>query len=148
MFIREQRFPISTGPLVAIAKAGLLAKGWSATGMTIRPERPAGTTADPLTRRMVSIRDDSGPVVGRIQSRRQGVNVWADSAVDAENICLDLMSIFEACPDGNPITATRGFSGPYKVPADNPLTVIVSTVPKPLTNFYFAFIADVKASAA
>lgn len=139
MFIRSQRFPISTGSLVSIGRAGLIARGWSATGLTVQGERP-----EQATRRMVTVRDDGGAQLGRIQSRRQGVNVWADSAVDAENMSLDLISAYEASPNGNPITRCYGFSSPVKVPTDAPIVV----GGKNLTNFYFAFIADVKASAA
>jgi len=142
MFIRDQEFPPSTGTLVTAGIAGLLAKGWSSTGLTVRGKKPAGTTADPLTRRMVAIRDDSGPIVGRVSRRRQGVRVWADSSVDAENICHDLMAVFGAMADGNPIARTHSFTGPFDVTDDVPLIV----ASKPLTEFYFTFIADVKGS--
>lgn len=140
MWVREQRFPIVTGPLVSVGRAGLIVRGWSP--VTVRARKPVGTTADPLTRRMVTIRDDGGSSSGRTQARRLGVNVWADDPVDAENMALDLVSIFQAAPNGVVVAATSEFVGPYEVPEDVPLVV----GGKNLTHFYFSFRAVVKAA--
>ena len=142
-WIRSQEFPIVTGPLVSIARAGLIARSWS-DGLTVRTKKPAGTVADPLTRRMVAVRNDGGPTEGRTALLRVGVNVWADDPIEAERIALDLVSIFQACPNGVVVTATSGFSLPYEVPVDVPITA----GNKNLTNFYFSFRCGVKASAA
>jgi hypothetical protein len=144
MWVREQRFPISDGLIVAALRSGL-AGTWGSTGtLTVGTKVPATKT-----RRMVTVRDDSGLAVGRTQPRRQGINVWADSSVDALNLALDAMEICQAdLPIGDVIAAVDGFTGPFEIDEDVPYTVIVSSVTKSLTNYYFTFIATVKAAAA
>lgn len=91
---------------------------------------------------MVTVRDDGGPTLGRIQSRRHGVNVWADNPVDAEKIALEIIHIAESIiPNGVVISGTSGFVGPYEVEDDVPFVVDK----KNLTHFFVSFIADVKA---
>jgi hypothetical protein len=143
MFIRSQRFPISDGEIVGVLRAGL-AGTWGAAGtLTVQTKLPATKT-----RRMVTVRDDSGLAVGRTQARRQGVNVWADTAVDALNLALDAMHICQAdLPDGDIISAADRFTGPYEIEDDVPYVVQVSGVSKSLSHFYFTFIATVKAAA-
>lgn len=139
MFRRDQRFPISTGVIVAALDTGLVAASWG-TGLTVGAKVPKTKTA-----RMVTVRDDSGAVSGRVQSRRQGINVWADSSVDAEKIALEVIHIAEmSLPTGATIAATSGFIGPYEVDDDVPYVVGGKT----LTHFFVSFIADVKASNA
>jgi hypothetical protein len=74
---------------------------------------------------MVTVRDDSGPDDGVQTRRRYGINVWAAQA-DAELLALTCMAVLRSCPDGQPITATDSFSGPYQV-ADDPKYVVGST---------------------
>ncbi len=139
MWVRSQRFPISDGLIVAALRSGL-AETWGTVGTEVPPTK---------TRRMVTVRDDSGLAVGRTQPRRQGINVWADSSVDALNLALDAMRICEsALPVGDVIVSANQFTGPYKIDEDVPYTVVVSTVSKVLTHYYFTFIATVKAAAA
>ncbi len=144
MWVRSQRFPISDGLIVAALRSGL-AETWGTAGtLTVGTEVPPTKT-----RRMVTVRDDSGLAVGRTQPRRQGINVWADSSVDALNLALDAMRICEsALPVGDVIVSANQFTGPYKIDEDVPYTVVVSTVSKVLTHYYFTFIATVKAAAA
>jgi hypothetical protein len=134
------RFPITDGVIVSALRVGLTAK-WGATGLTVQPKLPAATLR---TRRMVTVRNDSGPQDGASSRRRYGVNVWADSSADAENIALDAMAILRLIPGGKPITATDGFSGPFEVDDDPQMTVAT----KNLTHFYFVFTASVKASSS
>lgn len=136
MFRRDQRFPISTGPITIALRTALSATAYSA-GLSVGAKLP-----QTLTRRMVTVRDDGGSTAGRIQSRRQGVNVWADNPVDAEKIALEIIHIAESViPDGSVVSGTSGFVGPYEVDDDVPFVV----GGKNLTHFFVSFIADVKA---
>ncbi len=144
MWIREQRFPISDGLIVAALRSGLAATWGSIGTLTVGTKVPATKT-----RRMVTVRDDSGLAVGRTQPRRQGINVWADSSVDALNLALDAMEICQAeLPTGDVIVAVDGFTGPFEIDEDVPYTAAVSGVTKSLFHFYFTFVCTVKAAAA
>jgi len=132
-FISDIRFPISDGVVVTALRAGLSVE-WAAL---VQPKLPTDKV-----RRMVTVRNDSGPQDGRSSRRRYGVNVWADSSVDAENMALDAMSVCRLIADGTPITATDSFSGPFEIP-DDPAYVVGD---KNLTHYYFTFRASVKGS--
>lgn len=122
-------YPPTTGKLCAVLRTALTASPLAyASGVTVAPELPATKTA-----RMVTIRDDSGPDDGVQTRRRQGVNVWASTAGDAENLALLCMAVFRKCADGAPITATDSFSGPFSI-ADDPKYVVGT---KELTHFFF-----------
>lgn len=136
MFIRPIRFPLGDGVIVAALKSALHTK-WGATGFTVTPKLPAVNT-----RRMVTVRDDSGPQDGRNARRRYGINVWADSAEDAKNIALDVLSIAHVLPDGLTVTATDSFTGPYEI-EDDPAYVVDG---KQLIHYYCAFRASIKGS--
>lgn len=136
-FIADIRFPISDGVIVTALRDGLTAKGWGA-GLSGGTKLPSTVTA-----RMFTVRDDSGPQSGRVSARRQGVNLWADTAVDALNMALDGMSICRLLADGSPIVSVGNFTGPYEIP-DDPEYVVSS---KSLTHYYFTFVAAVKGSA-
>lgn len=133
-FIRDIRFPISDGVIVTALRVGLAVK-WAA-GLFAGTKLP-----DTKTRRMAIVRNDSGPQDGSSSRRRYGVNIWADSSVDAENMALDAMSICRLLPGGI-ITATDSFSGPFEI-SDDPQ---YSVGGKNLTHFYFTFRASVKGS--
>lgn len=141
MFIRDQRYPISDGLIVTTLRTELTAL-WTAVGLSVGTKLPATKT-----RRMVTVRDDSGAAEGRVQSRRQGVNVWADDPIDALNMALDVVHIAESVLPGEKlagsvaIAATSGFVGPQEVDDDVPY--VVGT--KNLTHYFVSFIADVKA---
>lgn len=144
MFIRNQRFPISDGAIVTTLRSALTAK-WTATGLTVGTALPV-----PKTRRMVTVRDDSGSASGRTQPRRQGINIWADDPIDALNMALDVVHIAEALLPGvkvagvTVITATSGFVGPQQVDDDTPYTV----GSKNLTHYFVSFVATIKAASA
>ena len=108
-------YPPTTGKLCAVLRTALTAspKAYS-SAVTVAPELPAIKSA-----RMVTIRDDSGPDDGVQTRRRYGVNVWAATPGDAENLALLCMAILRGCADGKPITRTDSFSGPYSI-ADDP----------------------------
>lgn len=131
MLIADVRFPISDGVLVTGLRSGLSGK-WGP--LTVGTQLPATKT-----RRMVTVRDDSGPQENSVSRRRQGVNVWADSLVDAQNLALDAMAVCRLLP-GGVIAATTTFSGPYEIEDDPQLTV----GNKNLFHYYFVFTAHVK----
>ncbi len=144
MWIREQRFPISDGLIVTALRAGLAATWGTASSLTVAQKIPAVKT-----RRIVTVRDDSGLAVGRIQPRRQGINVWADSAEDAAELALDAMQICQSdLPTGPEIVSANQFTGPFEIDEDVPFTVEVSGATKSLTHYYFTFVCTVKAAPA
>lgn len=131
-------FPSTTGKMCAVLRAGLVAAAVPySSGVTVQPELPA-----PLTRRMVTVRDDSGPDDGVQSRRRHGFNVWADSPVDAENLALLCMAILRNAADGKPITLVDQLSGPYRVPTDTAYVV----GGKELTNYFFTARVSVRGS--
>lgn len=147
MFVAPQRMQISDGLIVATLSEGLTNTWGDSDELTV-----SRTLLQVKTRRMVTLRDDSGPLTGRVQAKAQGVNVWADSVVDAMDLALDAMAICQATLPGSRvddgpvvIAATREFSGPFEVEDDVPYIVNVDDEPKSLTHMYFTFTADTKA---
>ena len=124
-------FPITTGTIAAFLRASLVS--WSS--LVVAPKRPAT-----MPQRFLSIRDDGGTQDGLHMVNRYGVNVWADSAVDAENICRDAMADLRSLPGMGPFKSTRTFFGPVEVEDDPALTF--GTVP--MSHFYFSFAAVLK----
>ena len=133
MFRFRVRFPISDGEVVAALKAALT--GWS--GLTVQPKLPAT-----MTKRVATVRNDSGPQELSRASRRYGINVWADSSVDAENMALDAMEGLTELADGSPFLSVGSFTGPFEIP-DDPAYTFGSTS---MTHFYFTFQGTVKGS--
>ena len=133
MFRFRVRFPISDGKVVSVLKAAL--SGWS--GLSGGGKLPAT-----MTKRVFTVRNDSGPQELSRASRRYGVNVWADSSVDAENLALDAMEGLTALADGSPFLTVGSFTGPFEV-NDDPAYTFESTS---MTHFYFAFQGTVKGS--
>ena len=133
MFRFSVRFPISDGAVVVALKGGLT--GW--TGLTVQPKLP-----DVMTKRVVTVRNDSGPQELSRASRRYGVNVWADSSVDAENLALDAMQALTLLSDGSPFLSVGSFTGPFEIP-DSPAYTFGNAS---MTHFYFAFQGTVKGS--
>lgn len=133
MFRFSVRFPISDGAVVSTLKGGLTS--WS--GLTVQPKLPPT-----MTKRVVTVRNDSGPTELSRASRRYGVNVWADSSVDAENLALDAMEALTELPDRSPFVSVGSFTGPFEINDDVPYTFGNTS----MTHFYFAFQGTVKGS--
>lgn len=129
-------FPSTVGIVVAAFKTATASSIY--TPATIQPELPATKTV-----RMVTVRDDSGPDDGVQTRRRQGVNVWAEDAVTAENFALHLMAVARNLPNGAPVTATDQFTGPFKIDDETPIIVNA----KPLEHYYFTFRLSARGSA-
>lgn len=117
-------FPSTVGLVCAVLRTGL---GGVFTDeftdefgnpVTVQPDLPSKKTGY-----MVTVRDDSGPDDGVQTRRRHGVNVWADSAVGAENLALFCMALMRSCADGKPITLVDQLAGPFRVDDDPQLTV-------------------------
>lgn len=130
--MRDIIFPSTVGVLVRALRARL-------TDVTVQPKLPRVHTA-----RMVTVADNSGPDDGTQSRRRVGVNVWAASPTDAENLALLCMAILRSAPDGNPITNTDQFSGPAEVfdQATDLLMVGDST----LSHYFFTLRISVRGS--
>ena len=133
MFQFRVRFPISDGAVV-LALTGALTS-WA--GLTVQPKLP-----DVMTKRVITVRNDSGPQELSRASRRYGINVWADSSVEAENLALDAMEGLTALADGSPFLSVGSFTGPFEIP-DSPAYTFGTTS---MTHFYFAFQGTVKGS--
>lgn len=95
------------------------------------------------TRRMITVRNDSGPVESVQSRRRYGFNVWADSSVDAENLAYDAMAVLQVAANGNPITLVDQISGPYEIDDDPQMTV----GNKNLFHFYWTARVTVRATS-
>lgn len=131
-------FPISTGLIVSRVKSALQASSNPvSSSVTV-----AGRLPDEPKRaaRMVTFRDDSGPREGVLARRRYGVNVYAETAVNAEKLANLVMSILDESADAQ-LPGFDSFSGPYEIQDESP--VIVGGVD--LANFYFTFRATVRA---
>lgn len=129
------RFPIVSGEMLAAYRSGL--SSWS--GLSCLPKRPEG-----MPKRLVTLREDSGPDRSGVALWGYGVNVWADSELDAKNLALDAVSVSLTIPGlVGSVKAVRDLVGPYEVP-DDPAFTFNGT---PLTHFYFSFDAVVKAAA-
>lgn len=124
MFNLQIQYPVSDGLVVGAIKP--LEAKWA--DLLVQRQLP-----DPLRRRMITVRNDSGPQEGVQSRRRYGVNVWADYSLDAERIALDAMALLRGIPGNGPATAVDQFNGPFEVPEEVALTV----GGKPLVQFYF-----------
>lgn len=122
-------FPSTVGKVCAVLRTGLSGASEAyASGVLVQSELPATKV-----RRMVTVRDDSGPDDGTQTRRRHGVNVWAENAVNAELLALYCMALMRSCADGKPITLVDQLSGPFKVP-DDPAYVVGSDT---LSHYFF-----------
>lgn len=133
MLVPVVRFPIATGQLATHLRADLAS--WDE--LQIAPKRP-----ERMPRRFLSIRDDSGPESGVLKVNRFGVNIWADSAVDALNIARDAMASTKRLPGVWRFKATSQHFGPIEIDDDPKVTVDVGGAL--LTHLYFSFAATVK----
>lgn len=133
MFIAEARFPILEGAILDAFKAEL-----SLSTLTVQLMRP-----DNMPKRLITLRDDSGPQSTSTALHRKGVNIWADSFLDSKNLALDVMEVARRLPMlVGPVKAVSEFIGPYEVPDEPEFTFGNVT----LVHHYFAFAVTVKAT--
>lgn len=136
MQVYDVEFPVTDGVIAATMRDGFAGSARAyASGVTVQKELPATKT-----RRMVTVRNDGGPSVDVRSRRRYGVNVFADSSVDAERLANYGMFLLRRVPG----IATSEFSGPYEIDDDPPYSV----GGKNLTHFYFTFTALVRGQNA
>lgn len=135
MLRANYRFPIVSGDMLAEYRAGLAV--WA--NLDCLPKRP-----DVMPKRLLTLREDAGPESQGVAVWGYGVNVWADSELDAKNIALDAASISLTIPGlVGGVKAVRDLVGPSEVP-DDPVFTFNGA---PLAHFYFSFDAVVKATA-
>lgn len=133
MFISDARFPIIEGAVLDAFKEEL---DWST--LTVQLMRP-----DNMPKRLITMRDDSGPQSVSTALHRKGINVWADSFIDSKNLALDVMRVARRLPLlVGPVKAVSEFVGPYEVP-DEPEFTFNGTS---LVHHYLAFALTVKAT--
>jgi hypothetical protein len=124
-------FPVTTGTIATFLRTSLAS--W--TSLIIAPKRPAT-----MPKRFLSIRDDGGTQTGLHMVNRYGVNVWADSAVDAEKIARDAMADLRSLPGTGSFKSTGTYFGPIEVEDDPAYTFGTVT----MSHFYFSFAAVLK----
>lgn len=77
----------------------------------------SNTIPDPRRDRMVIVRRDGG---GRLDAVREaprlGVNVWAKTEQDANDLARMVAALLWASPDGNPVSKVTITGGPYPIP--------------------------------
>lgn len=122
-------FPVTDGLIVTTIRAAL--GSWS--NLTVQRDRP-----ETMPKRLVTVRNDGGPVNDVRAIRRYGINVWADSSLDAEKIALDAMNACRGIP--SPVKRVDEFSGPYEIQDEPRYTFNGAS----LTHFYFTFRATVR----
>jgi hypothetical protein len=131
-------FPSSVGRVVSVIRSTFTSSPEAyATGVTVQQELPAAASR---TKRMVAVVDNSGPDDGVQSRRRYGVNVYAESAVVAEQLALLAMAGLRVCADGVLVTLADEFSGPYPI-QDDPAMVVANTN---LAHYFFTFRLTVK----
>ena len=131
MFRSQYRYPIVTGLMLAHYRTALTS--W--TGLQCATER-----LPTMPKRMLTLREDGGPDDLGVMASGFGVNLWADSAVDAKNLALDAVAATLSLPGVGSIKAIRDLVGAYVVD-DDPAFAFGG---KPLTHYYFSFDAIVK----
>ena len=124
-------FPVTDGAVVTQIRTELAS--WSS--LVVQRKRPAT-----MPKRLITVRNDSGPAEDVRSLRRYGLNVWADDSLEAEQIALAAM---KACRSRmGAIVFTDEFSGPFEV-EDEPAFTYEG---KLLTHFYLTFRATVRGS--
>lgn len=137
MLVSDIIFPISDGLILARWRARL-ETNWS-DGLRIDSQKDG----EPLARRLVTLRNDSGPQSTSMSQRRYGGNVWADDPVDAEKIALELMNESRLLPRTvGVIKRVDSFNGPFEI-LDDPQVTAGGAL---LSHYYFTFRAFVKGS--
>ena len=135
-------FPIVSGSVVAGLKTGLAGRAEAYTDdVLVQPKLPIATQR---RKRMVTVRDDSGPDDGVLKRHRYGFNVWAESSVNAEKLALMCMGILRTMPDGQPITSVTELSGPFEVVDET--TDILTVDGVTLYHYYFTGVVAVRGS--
>ena len=143
--VRNVIFPSSLGPLVKGIRAGLAVSDKPIASNVLTQPRLPVPPQERFQRRMITVRDDSGPDDGPQSRRRFGINVWAENHVAAEDLALLVMAILRNLPDGKPITLIDELTGPFD-PQDA-ATDLITVNGATLAHYYFAGRATVRGSS-
>lgn len=95
-----------------------------------------------MPKRLLTLRDDSGPHRQGTALLDQGVNVWADDPVDAKSICFDAIAALRDISGVGNLVTTSDVVGPREVD-DEPAFTYQGM---PLHHYYFSFAVLVRAS--
>lgn len=113
-------------PQVVFPDTELLLTGLLRQALAARPEPYAAdvyvgnTVPNPRRSRMVTIRRDGGIVTeGLLDAAQVGVNVWAETDQDANDLARLVRALLWASPDGKPITRVEDISGPVSIADDS-----------------------------
>lgn len=131
MFTAPSEIPIVHGIILNHFRTSL--SDWL---IVCQEERP--TT---MPQRLLTLRDDSGPIGLTSALLRHGVNIWADSKLDSREIARDAMAAVWQLPGVGPLRGVTEMTGATLVP-DDPAYVYDS---KPLHHYFFSFVVLVKA---
>lgn len=80
-----------------------------------------GTTVpNPRRPRMITIRRDGGaPVEGLLEAVQVGVNIWADTEQNVNDLARLVSALLWAAPDGKPVCRVDVVSGPIAIADDS-----------------------------
>lgn len=81
--------------------------------------RVSNKVPSPRPARLVTVRRDGGTATGLRDQPRVGINVWAESDADANDLTALVRAIIRGLPNGNPITAVASLGGPASVPDES-----------------------------
>lgn len=113
-------------PSVLMPDVVLWATGYLASALTARAESYTSNvyvgTKIPATRkdRMVIVRRDGGPRLDMLrESARLGINVWAKTEQDVNDLARMVRALLWAAPDGSPVVRVDDSAGPSPVPDES-----------------------------
>lgn len=112
MLVRRVIFPDTVPWVRSKALASVASLGVTAHVATKLPDPAAGH------RRIVQIRNDSGQTLDMLKIERYGVNVYAPTVQEAGLIARTISADIVAGPDGTPVVAAAGGTGPYEIADD------------------------------
>lgn len=76
----------------------------------------SNTTPNPRRDRMVIVRRDGGGRLDVVREQpRLGVNVWAKTEQEANDLARMVAALLAASPDGNPVSRVTITGGPYPI---------------------------------
>lgn len=127
MFVRDQIFPATDGVVRSTLAVGLAS--WA--GLTTETQIP-----DIMTRRVIAVSSVGGPIRNGQLLNGYGVNVWAETRTDAQNLAIDAMSVCGgSLPGVSTVAAVRDLIGPREIQDD---TAFVFNG-QPMAHYYFSF---------
>jgi len=113
--------PAVVFPDVELVLTGLLRDALATRGEPYAADVYVGTTTpNPRRPRMVTIRRDGGTSIeGLLEAAQVGVNVWADSEQNVNDLARLVRALLWAAPNGKPICRVDDVSGPIAIADDS-----------------------------